>query len=274
METATWLDWEEAAAERIPQGRIYLGCESCENMLPGSILMSTCINHLHADKREITLVTPLVTAQGLGKITGLLDALVKVGRSLEVVCNDWGVFECILRYEFCTPVIGRLLSRQSTDPRYLSITDSRVQSNFEKNVLHSDGTEARLTYRPPTQALLRHLRRPAIMNRELLQFLSTLGVNRFEISNLLQGVELIVPDDWHVSLHVPKVIVALKRCRVGSLDSCGSSCDKSGMEFNDPGFPVPLFISPCEVFYQNADLSGIANIKSIDRVVHPSFHEI
>jgi hypothetical protein len=267
MENATWLDWDDLDEVRLPPGRVYLGCETCEGMLPDIQRMAACLGAVVASGRQVSLVTPLVTDAGLDRITALLDAFASAARPLEVVCNDWGVLEAVRQYDYCTPVIGRLLSRQSTDPRWASISAGKEQKQFEKEVLHLDGTVAHLTYRPPSEALLRHLRRPAVMDRSVLDFLSTLGVNRFEVSNPLQGLELDVPDGWHVSLHLPRVIVAVQRCPDAGSASCGAACIRTARRVDDPAFPVPLYMSPCEVFYQNEDLTGIMTDRGIDRIV-------
>jgi len=88
--------------------RVYLGSEFCQNKLPSAV------DFLSLEKAfggPVTLVSPLLTDDGLDKVSSLLNKLCSVRRRgpLEVVVNDWGLLRLLKRNKSTVPVLGRLL---------------------------------------------------------------------------------------------------------------------------------------------------------------------
>ncbi|MGD9641811.1 MAG: hypothetical protein AB7V08_03630 [Elusimicrobiales bacterium] len=90
----------------------YFGPEFCENLLEPGLLEGLRV--LSGEKKNVCLLTPLVTDKGLALLDGLFSAVRKLrfnGR-FEVSVNDFGVLGLIRRMRWGVPVsLGRQLSR-------------------------------------------------------------------------------------------------------------------------------------------------------------------
>ncbi|KAF0127689.1 MAG: hypothetical protein FD189_235 [Elusimicrobia bacterium] len=95
----------------------YFGSEFCENLLePG---LADGLRLLAGEKKDVCLLTPLVTDKGLRVLEGLFSAIRKMrfGRRFEISVNDFGVLGLIRRMRWSVPVsFGRRLSRDFALP--------------------------------------------------------------------------------------------------------------------------------------------------------------
>jgi hypothetical protein len=229
--------------------------------------MAAGIERAWCSGADVTLVWPVASEAGLAALDALLDHLPEPRTGFEVVCNDWGAFETVLARPQVTPVLGRLLSRQCTDPRFVWITDHDYQTRFEMQVPHISGASVAVRYQPPSAAVLHHLRTPIVANPNVLSFFAGLRVTRFEISNLLQGVEFVAPEPWRVTLHTPTVIVALRRCPAAEEGRCGAPCRDAATCVDSPAFPIALYMTSDAVFYCNSAVNWTTSCPAIDRLV-------
>jgi hypothetical protein len=243
-----WHEWRALTAPGSFTSRTYVGNETCETLLPEPDRALDLLEPVLAAKSALTLVTPFLTEAGLRKAIALVSLLAPKIPRFEVVCNDWGLCAQLAAHALCTPVVGRLLVGQHRDPRWQQAFNAAWQRSQERDVVHRDGTVARLTYRPVNHALALHLRRPALDQSDLLGHLAAMGITRYEVNNLPHGLEIRRHDGISVTLHVPSVLVSAARdCRVPTGDRvpvpvCGSgSCPPPTAVWRHASFPGPLY---------------------------------
>lgn len=112
-----------AAAWRalLPEGNavaLYFGSEFCEDRLPAFDEAKAFCTLARDWGLEPTLLTPLVTPEGLRAIDALVAALVADDWQPAVVCNDWGVVALLRdRHPSLPRRAGRLMNRSLRDPR-------------------------------------------------------------------------------------------------------------------------------------------------------------
>jgi hypothetical protein len=269
--TIPWYGWWDLPSD-FPQPRrlqrLYMGAEACERSLPENA--RDCCRKVIDAGYGITLVTPLMSSRTLVRHLNLVEYLSGCHPALEVVCNDWGFLLAVRECFDGELVIGRLLVHQSTDPRVATFDRPELQKPLERDIAHLDGFRVRLTYRRPDPILSAHHRQASIDCQETLELLRDLGIRRFEISNLLQGVEIYTAGDCCVSLHVPEVLVAVARDCSPFLPQM--SCDQGGCRFRKQiekeGIPVPLYLAGNSVYYDNHSLPPDLATLHIDRLIH------
>jgi len=96
-------------------GRLHLGNEFCERLVPSATVLRRAIGLAGAADLELTFATPSVHDAGLARLRRLFRLL---PCGAEVVVNDYGVLR-LLRREFpvLEPVAGRQLCKAIKDPR-------------------------------------------------------------------------------------------------------------------------------------------------------------
>ena len=110
-----------APAGALPAGGVaalYFGTEFCEDRLPDVAEAEAFCALALARGWAPTLLTPVVTDDGLARIDRLLGRLGARGWRLDVVFNDWGVMRLLRsRHARHAARAGRLLNRALRDPR-------------------------------------------------------------------------------------------------------------------------------------------------------------
>lgn len=154
-------------------GRMYLGNEFCERLLPGTRALGVACRQAAASWGGLTLVTPPVSDAGLDHIAQLLRSLARLSPGAEVVANDWGVLTLVAELVAemgaeLRPVLGRLMNKMLRDPR---VTPSLAQE-------------------APTAQALRATRQAAVTAPAYVRMLARLGVERVEFDNLHQGIDI------------------------------------------------------------------------------------
>ncbi len=275
IEIVEWFDWDkipQAPPAQNESNRIYIGNETCECFLPEpQQAMDYCQSQLDLG-RHLTIVTSRISDKLFTRAVKIIELLSTKHTNLEIVCNDWGLLHTANRLFGCNLVAGRLLAIQRTDPRFALFFRNVFQKSLERNVPHIDGFSARLMHCPPSPALISHLRQCSLDCSETLSLLQTKNINRFEISNLLQGIETSLSTGWRVSLYYPDVLIAVARnCSKISQRKCPSRPD-SGC--STPIFPVLKEDIPGTPyrngnawFYTNPNLPEQLSELGIDRIV-------
>jgi hypothetical protein len=269
-----WYGWRDLP-DHLPRPellqRLYLGAETCELSLPEKKFTKDCCQKVIDAGYDITIVTSLMSYRTFDRHLDLVEYLSGCHSALEVVCNDWGFLHAVRERFDGELILGRLLAHQCTDPRLATFDRPDLQRPLERDIPHVDGFPVRLTYHRPDPILLAHHRQTSIDCHEMLDLFRSFGVRRFEISNLLQGVEIHAADDFCVSLHLPEVLVAMARdC---SLFFPRMSCDQVGCRCTDrkqigqEGFPVPLYSTGNAVYYNNHTMPQDLAARRIDRLI-------
>ena len=234
--------------------RLYFGDEFCERLLPGKDDLFEVMNQADSLGIGFTFVTPYVTQAGLASLKKLFPMLPE---GTEVVINDWGVLR-ILRNKFpkLVPVLGRLLTKIKRGPRITSFLD-----------------------RLPEDAL-KHLRSTNLGVSRYQKFLVENGVNRVELDNPFQGIDLDdVPDGLGLSMYIPFAYVTTTRfCLVANCDvpdkkgfigvfPCHRECQKYTFYLNNPVMNTILIRRGNTLFYKNTNTDEILKNPKIDRVI-------
>jgi hypothetical protein len=169
--------------------RVYFGEEFCGRRIPTPETFQEVAERCKSHGRRLTLLTPVVTEPELEVLITALQPALKIGGQspelgLEVVFNDWGVFESYKTTGGFSPVLGTLLVRQKRDPGFRSIL-----------------------YRPEQAALgddeLRHIRGlNTDANRYIREFVRE-HFSRIELVNAWQG--FTIESGMRASLYLPLV---------------------------------------------------------------------
>ena len=197
----------------LPEGptvALYFGTEFCEDRLPDLPEANAFCALARVHGWEPTLLTPLVTSEGLRTVDRLLTGLTVDGLTPAVVCNDWGVLGLLRdRHPSLPRRAGRLMNRSLRDPR---------------------------AYRDAPAGNATH---DASRYERLRQYFSSMGIAAIETDVDLDGGYLGAgPDDSGVglqrALHVPFTFAA-----------SGRSCPlKAGLYAAGRGFSQAL-ADPC-----------------------------
>ncbi len=105
----------------LPEGStvaLYFGTEFCEDRLPDLPEADAFCAFARERGWEPTLLTPLLTPNGLRTVGRLLIGLANRNREPAVVWNDWGMLGLLReRHAFLPRRAGRLMNRSLRDPR-------------------------------------------------------------------------------------------------------------------------------------------------------------
>jgi len=234
-----------------PFCRAYFGSEFCQRLIPSNREMEKIMGL--AGRIPLTLLTPMVTPEGLEHLVQLLDYWsTRSIEGSEVVANDWGVLRILVReYPAFTPVVGRLLNKQPRDPR------SGCLTRENPDPVDKSGRCATALEGEPVSA-----------------FLSRLGVDRCECDNALGGRRHRFP--WKATLHLPYVYLTSGRLcpwaawEAGtlyrSLPACGLQCGHYGATLHPHGFPHQILATGCAQHIHHPVLSGNLPALGVDRI--------
>ena len=290
METAWWFDWREDA-ERLPRAdRVYFGHETCAQRLPSIARAAELCRRAADGGTAVTLVLPCLTERGMAVGLRLVAHLVATFESLEVVASDWGLLRELSLRKLATPVVGRLLTAQHTDPRILRVVAPRsgvpgdravhpreTPTAALRHAIHLDGTLCDVEWRSPSPALVEHYRSCWIDRQEVMALLQDWGIHSCELSNTPQGIVFGRVAGWSCSLHVPEVLVAVMRqCPGPGEDMAGpapcATCtgDRGEIPWSCDTLPVPFFRRDNALYYRWARQPQELADLPIDRLVYAS----
>lgn len=275
MERAFRVDWRQGEKQSLPAGadRIYFGHETCFHHLPSSGDVPRLAAMIKEKETKATFVTPFLTDNELPVVCRLIGLMLDELAELEVVCSDWGLLHYIYKHKHGTPVIGRLLAGQATDPRVMRILASQPSSG-PRRVRHLDGTRCTLKKKPPSPALTRHYRSCRLDRPRIIDFLKARGVQRCEIANTGQGIELAAVPGWRYSLWLPDVPVTVMRQCPGAREdfnirpACpGKNCGRESIPWHFPSFPREIFRYCSGLYYSQPGLPANLDSLPVDRIV-------
>lgn len=192
-------------------GRLYIGHEGCQRMLQGEIPRQAA--HLSSLGRRFSVVVPFLTPTIEAAFPAFLGQL---SPDAEVIVNDAGAFLLAAEAGFA-PVLGRLLSRQHTDPAIATFqtpAPSRAVQTAEGPVL--------LTHSPPPMSLWTQWQTPPIFAEGMLA-----AFHRF-VPGMPLRVEVDCPPHGlpeegpglPVTLHCGEAILSVLPCRPADCEDC------------------------------------------------------
>lgn len=282
MEYAIWCDWRQPP-EDFNQlvGRIYFGHETCEHLLPSRPEAITFLDRLAVGPDTgITLVTPFLSPNELQRTLDLIHSLAERLGHLEVVCSDWGLVYALHSHSMVTVVLGRLLTAQVTDPRLTRLVSGGCPEPPPKTILHVDGTVCVLKSAQPTVPLQIHYQGCWVDRAEAIALLSHYGVQRCELNNTAQGIDL-GSSDLRYTLHLPHVLVSVMRTCPGDREDFNARPQCPCSPQSASGQTIPWFHStlPFDLFRRDNALyykwpEPPENLDSlpVDRIVYPADH--
>lgn len=274
-EIAYFVDWRSKRPITTSADRIYFGHETCQYLLPSPQKARDLVNYYQGQGKEITLVTPFLTEKGLSNTSRLIDGLITRHDRLEIVCSDIGLLHYLSRNRIGVPVIGRLLTKQRTDPRLnRMLSDSYIEQSFGK-VRHMDGTLCELKFQPPSNEFIRLIQNVPLARSKILQHFTSKGIHRCEISNTPQGIILNEVSTVSFSLHVSDIPLAvIRQCPGKGEDyekrSTCPKCTPAPIPYICPTFPTKVYRRENGLFYLNTQLPDNLNDLPIDRIIYRS----
>ncbi|SDU41058.1 hypothetical protein [Desulfobacula phenolica] len=231
------LYWDEA---RSSLDRIYVGDEFCPTRLPTPQELSCLCGFTEQKNLSLTLLTPVLTDQGIEHCTPLFDRLNQWNPEAEVVVNDLGVlFFLKKQYPNFQLSMGRLFNRGFKDPR---LKDKDFAASEEMGGLLNDCS-------------FRH---------ENLQVLAeNLGVHRLE-QDLLPYADpgFVTPSRLKTAVYFPFGYVTTGRvCFTAGLNQtpgnrfrlagkCSSPCATQSLLLKHSNLAFKLFQNGNTIFYQ------------------------
>lgn len=252
--------------------RIYFGNEFCEFLIPSKKDIDVLVEKIKEKNLDFTLVTPVVTDYGLGKIQEVIEYLYELDiNNFEVVFNDWGTMQLIKeKYNNLTLIAGRVLDKTPRDPR--------VKKDDYSYYFTEEGQS--------------YIKKSSISSISYQNILIKNNIMRAELDLLPQGYEMNNCNiDVNVSLYIPYGFVTTGRlCMVRNLGSdnkfcfgekkCSHNCKKydqlmvkqidTYIDLSDKEkvCVLELFRKGNTVFYENRNLNEIDNYNFYHRIVY------
>lgn len=234
--------------------RIYFGSETCEKKIPSAAEVKQAMAYCKKRSLGFSLMSPFCTDFGIARLKKIFPLL---SEEDEIIANDFGV---LLSAKKCNAqiVAGRLLNRQSRDPRIASLKGNVPEEMLE----HLSLSQASLS--------------------EFRKILSSFSVKRVELDNLLHGIGTSISGTgFSASLYFPMVFVSATRLclsagagKIGEskklgIFPCGQECGQFSFALKNPAFHSRLFIAGNALFFENNSLPNESELekKGIDRIV-------
>lgn len=252
-------------------GRIYFGAEFCQNLIPSLKEVEFALRFAEKRNLRFTLMTPFVTENGLIRLEGLFKLLKARLADCEVVVNDWGILEVLSkRYKTFKPSLGRLLARQNRDPAMARVLEKQPPYG----VRTKDGKIRIVAHIPPGARYQKGIKASYVNAPSVQNFLSRFKIQRLELNNLVQGINL-EGIKFKVSLYTPFVNICTTRfCPMASriqkiyrLNVCRKECQRYYSRLRNKAISTILYMRGNTTFYKNPLKPKAAEETAVDRIV-------
>ncbi|MDM8523197.1 hypothetical protein QUF80_07490 [Desulfococcaceae bacterium HSG8] len=222
--------------------RVYVGDEFCSNRIPSLAEMKHFFSFAEEKNLNITLLTPVLTDEGIAKCSPLFEYLEKKHPETEVVVNDLGVLFYLKRnYPLFRLSAGRLFNKGFKDPRL---------SSNEKSSSISQEADELLNY-------------STFDHPDFQEKMAELSVTRLERDLLPYGNDVgeITGSDFKTSVYFPFGYVTSGRvCWTASFKQkigerfvipvkCPRPCNGMTLELKHKNFSFPLIQNGNTIFY-------------------------
>lgn len=242
---------------------IYLGSEFCEKKL---FTLKDLKNIVSKNtEQKITLVFPYLTQPYLDKIKKMLDFVNKNNNIFcEIVFNDWGLFYCIRKnYPNIKLVLGRLLTKQKTDPVAYDIVYSKQTVSSSQNNIFIPKQISQETKEYFAQTLI---------NSKIFQkFMISNNIIRVELDNVNWKMYIKLPKKIRASVYYPYVkITTTRHCNfLNMFDKCKKQCEIQQIKLNKYRVDYNYIIRGNSINYKNINIPDTKELEKncIDRIV-------
>lgn len=163
--------------------------EFCQNLIPTLTDTGKILRFAKENSLNLSFVSPFVTEQGLRRLNKMFEWLKKQEiKNLEIVVNDWGVLKCLtMKFKGVFEIaLGRLLVRQQRDP----MTKKTLEKQPPLAIRGKDGKIGIIVHKLPDKQYQQGARSAYINSSLTQEFLAKFGVQRVELNNLVQGMNL------------------------------------------------------------------------------------
>ena len=243
--------------------RIYFGDAFCQNLIPERQTLLDTYKIIYDNNIGLTLNTPYVTDDGLKKILKNIETLYKYNNKFEVVFNDWGVFyEIKQRFPGLNLILGRLLTKQRTDPNALKIITNKqekVNDVIPKKI---------------PKSLYEHFQSSVINDNVFQKYLIENNIKRVEIEYLVWDMKLQLPNNIKASIYYPYAhITTTRNCGILNMTytKCNKMCRDIKIEYpSDEQHPFSYTVIGNTVYYNLENImteDKIKKYRNIDRVI-------
>ena len=235
--------------------RVYFGNEFCDQLIPSIAKFEDALSFVKKMEKRISFVTCYVSEHNIKKYHPLIELLAKNAPDSEVIINDLGLLRICLQNNL-TPVLGRLLVKQKRDPRIAKF----IGSLSPREKLHMQ---------------------QAGLNKYFIDFLKRKNINRIELDNLLQNIDINELQDsgFSFALYVPYGYITTTRLCLfrnknkedsGRLDlmPCNRECARGPVKLHNKRLKEILFMKGNTIFFKNTSEDLLRHNSKIDRVIH------
>lgn len=241
--------------------RIYFADAFCQHLIPTKQELDKAFKAAQDNNLQFTLNTPYVTDKGIKQILENIESICKNEEIFEVVFNDWGVFyEVKKRFPKVKLILGRLLTKQRTDPNAYEIITNSQKRNPDNNVI------------PKTvpNTLYQHFQ-SSVINDDIFQnYLISNSVNRVEIEYLVWDMNIKLTDRIKATIYYPYAhITTTRNCGLLNMTytTCNKMCNDIQIQYKNESMLFPYIVIGNTVYYQVNDISKLQQYPSIDRIV-------
>src|SRR3989338_2571361 len=254
--------------------RLYWGPEFCQNLIPSLKDTEEAAPFACRIGLGFSLVTPLVTERGLKALIRIFSLLKKMRFvQPEVIVNDWGILDWINREEFGVVfkiALGRLLVRQNRDPGIKTILTG--QAPFF--IRGKGGSINIFVHTRPDKNYKTGIKSAYVNSQPSQEFLRAFNVERVELNNLSQGINL-GGVKFKKSLYTPYVNIATGRfCPMATrhqkmfrINVCSKECQRYYEILRNHTVPKVVYKRGNTIFYKNPINQASLKEYGIDRVV-------
>jgi len=228
-------------------------------LIPAKEELIKVLNLVEKNNIKFTFMTPFVTDYGLDLLHPLFDRLSEQSGSVEIIINDWGVFNLIKKNNFknINLVLGRLLTKQKRGPRIMNFLEELPKGDLER------------------------FRECAADVKIFKEFLIKNKFKRVELDNLLQGIKTnLNKSPLSGSLYYPYVYVSTTRYCVANFSNkvsklnypgilpCKKQCKLISFSLKNKAMPVQIIIKGNTQYFINKKIPEDLEEKGIDRIVY------
>ncbi len=250
------------AAESRKDRRIYFGDEFCQNKMPSVKDLRVLLKN---GRGKVTLVFPYITQSRFKDAAAALKfARENCSVFDEIVFNDWGMFFYIREnYPGAKLVLGRLLTKQKTDPFAEEIIANRQKAVFKNNVfVPKKVSSSAAEYFGET-----------FINSEIFHgFMSDNNIVRVELDNLAWNMKVRLPSGVKASLYYPYVKISTTRfCGYLNMSEkdCAKRCLREEIKLAKYRTSYDYVVKANAVFYKNRKLppAKLLAANCVDRII-------
>lgn len=224
--------------------RVFVGDEACGRFLSSSDFIDEI--NVHAETgQHIGIISPYLTPEMEKDFITMLGSL---NSQTEIVVNDVGAFRLVRKSKH-NPILGRLLTRQNTDPAIASF------SRFQSDRIILEGAEKILLKHkaPPPELSERFTVSPVFSKEAAALFLSGYSRMTVMLDRLPHGMPHEIPENYSVMLNMENILISVMPCR-----SC-YNCPQKEVLLGTVREKIKIYRKRNTIYYKYSEISNTGN---------------